>query len=291
MTPVEIAAALDGREEGQGWRCRCPVHGGRSLLLADGRAGRLLIKCWAGCASRDVLAELRRRGLFAGIGDPRPQRPDPEKIRRQREAEVADQRKRTALALDMWRESESPQGAAAERYLRSRGYTGVIPPTLRALGMHGSYGRHPSGARRPQMIGLVEHVEFGPVAVSRTFLAPDGSSKASVSPARLFTGPVGGGAVRLAPVRPDRPLAVGEGIETVLSVMQACHLAGWAALSAVGLERLILPPEVRTVLICADHDANGAGERAARRARSASFPRDARSILRCRRSGWTSTIC
>jgi hypothetical protein len=132
--------------------------------------------------------------------------------------------------------------------------------------MHGSYGRHPSGARRPQMIGLVEHVEFGPVAVSRTFLAPDGSSKASVSPARLFTGPVGGGAVRLAPVRPDRPLAVGEGIETVLSVMQACHLAGWAALSAVGLERLILPPEVRTVLICADHDANGAGERAARRA-------------------------
>ncbi len=178
----------------------------------------------------------------------------------------AEDRKRTALALDMWGESGPVPGTPVEPYLRARGITLPIPTTMRFLSVYGSYGGHPSGARRPQLIALVEHVEFGSVAVSRTFLAPDGSGKASVSPARLFTGPVGGGAVRLAPIRPDQPLAIGEGLETTLSVMQACHLAGWAALSAIGIEKLILPPEARTVLICADHDANGVGERAARRA-------------------------
>ena len=38
----------------------------------------------------------------------------------------------------------------------------------------------------------------------------------------------------------------------------------WAALSTAGLVSLILPPIVRTVVICADHDVNDAGERAAR---------------------------
>lgn len=46
------------------------------------------------------------------------------------------------------------------------------------------------------MVALVERVEYGPVGVSRTFLAIDGSMKATLDPPRLFTGPVGGGAVQ-----------------------------------------------------------------------------------------------
>jgi hypothetical protein len=37
-----------------------------------------------------------------------------------------------------------------------------------------------------------------------------------------------------------------------------------AALSTSGMKALVLPPIVRTVVILGDHDANGAGERAAR---------------------------
>jgi hypothetical protein len=48
-----------------------------------------------------------------------------------------------------------------------------------------------------------------------------------------------------------------------MSVVQSCRLAGWAALSTIGIERLILPPDARELLICVDHDANGVGERAA----------------------------
>jgi putative DNA primase/helicase len=57
---------------------------------------------------------------------------------------------------------------------------------------------------------------------------------------------------------------VGEGIETCLAAMQATGMPAWAALSTSGLARLLLPAEVRAVIILADHDANGAGERAAR---------------------------
>jgi putative DNA primase/helicase len=82
----------------------------------------------------------------------------------------------------------------------------------------------------------------------------------------MFHGAVAGGAIRLPAPQSDRWLIVAEGVETTLSVMQACELPGWAALSAGGVEHLILPPEARMVLIVADHDANGTGERAASQA-------------------------
>jgi len=57
MSAAEIAKALHGYRAGQWWRCRCPAHQGRSasLALRDGNS-RLLVKCWAGCDPRDVLA-------------------------------------------------------------------------------------------------------------------------------------------------------------------------------------------------------------------------------------------
>ena len=59
-------------------------------------------------------------------------------------------------------------------------------------------------------------------------------------------------------------LLVGEGIETVLSAMNATGLPGWAALSTSGLTSLNLPSEVREVTIAADADA--AGQNAAKKA-------------------------
>jgi phage/plasmid primase-like uncharacterized protein len=75
-------------------------------------------------------------------------------------------------------------------------------------------------------------------------------------------GRVAGGAVRLGEAA--ETLLIAEGIETGLSAMQASGLPVWAALSTSGMTSLALPPIVRTVVILADHDANGAGERAAR---------------------------
>src|SRR5262249_55283459 len=79
---------------------------------------------------------------------------------------------------------------------------------------------------------------------------------------RASLGPVSGGAVRLAPAAGT--LLIGEGIETCLAAMQATAQPAWAALSTSGLVALVLPPIVRTVIILADHDVNGAGQHAAR---------------------------
>jgi putative DNA primase/helicase len=59
-------------------------------------------------------------------------------------------------------------------------------------------------------------------------------------------------------------MLIGEGIETTLAAMFATGLPGWAALSTSGLVALQLPPIVHDVVILADYDRSGAGERAAR---------------------------
>src|SRR6516164_7958302 len=71
-------------------------------------------------------------------------------------------------------------------------------------------------------------------------------------------------AVRLGISRAGEWLAVGEGIETTLSVAVACAMPGLAAVSAGGIRSLVLSREATHVIICADHDASGVGERAAR---------------------------
>jgi putative DNA primase/helicase len=268
MIAADIARALGGASRSGGWwRCRCPIHAssGPTLALRDGERG-LVVHCHAGCNRAEILAELGRRGLIEDHGEARPIS-DREAGTRRREAGAADRQRGIAEALDIWNESYPANATSQIRtYLASRGIFEPIPATIRLHGMHGPYGRHPSGERRPQMIGLIEHVDYGPVGVSRTFVSVDGSQKATLDPVRLFRGRVGGGAVRLATICPDDWLVIAEGIETTLSVMQATGLPGWAALSASGIARLILPPEAGRILIAADNDANGVGAAAAHNA-------------------------
>ena len=68
MNAAEIAVDLGGASRsGRGWLCRCPVHPDRtpSLSVMDGDRAPIVVKCFAGCDSREVLAELRRLGLLA----------------------------------------------------------------------------------------------------------------------------------------------------------------------------------------------------------------------------------
>ena len=58
-----IVSALEGRKEGNSWRCRCPCHDGRSLIVTlDGE--RLLCNCKSGCSQEDVIGALKERGQW-----------------------------------------------------------------------------------------------------------------------------------------------------------------------------------------------------------------------------------
>jgi putative DNA primase/helicase len=260
MTAAAIAAVLgDARREGRGWRCRCPLHGGRSLVLRDGYEGLFLLTCWGGCDRLDALAELRRRGLFDERADfalrvvPAPRCPG--------------DASRTMRALKIWRNTERGAGSIVDRYLASRGI--ILDQWPAALRFHPRCPRPRDDAGNfvsplPAMVALVEHVERGPVALHCTYLRPDGSGKADVEKPKAIFGPVAGGAVHFGMPHSAQWLAVAEGIETALSIAVACLMPAWAALSAGGIKNLSLPPEVSHILICADHDTSGTGERFAR---------------------------
>jgi phage/plasmid primase-like uncharacterized protein len=255
VTAAEIATALGGaHREGRDWRAHCPLHRGRSLTLRDGRE-RLLVRCWAGCATREVLAELRRMGLLAGRSGG--VRSAPVTVRAARRADTA---RRSALARRIWDAARDARGSPVVRYLASRGITIPPPPALR----YAPRCRHPSGAYLPAMIARIDNIDGEMIGIHRTFLRVDGSGKANIEPQKAMLGRAAGGAVRLA--SPAETLMVGEGIETCLAAMQATGKPVWAALSTSGMETLRLPPTLRIVIILADHDRNGAGERAARAA-------------------------
>jgi putative DNA primase/helicase len=269
MTAAEIAAILgNAHRSASGWRCKCLLHGSRgpTLALRDGNRG-LIVHCHGGCPPGKILAELRLRGLLGERIAADAAAPDPAIQLRRWEAEAADRQRRIALARDMWESSHPASGTVVERYLRSRGIEIPVPPCIRFIGMHTPYGWHPpSGERRPVMVAAVEHVACGLVAVSRSYLATDGSMRATLDMPRLFTGSVAGAAVRVGDLRPDTPLIIAEGIESALAASELLGWPAWAALSAGGIDRLILPAEARDVVITCDHDASGVGERGARRA-------------------------
>jgi putative DNA primase/helicase len=114
------------------------------------------------------------------------------------------------------------------------------------------------------MVAAVQAPDGRLNGLHRTYLRPDGHAKADVEPVKKMLGACRGGAVRLTPV--GRRLALCEGVETGLSIREACSdLAVWCALSAGNLDRLRLPPEVEEVALVADGDP--VGEQAARKAK------------------------
>ena len=261
MSAAAIAKALGGSGQSRrsGWfSSDCPACKGEGKLgLRDTDTG-LAVNCFKLCRRADILAEIERLGLF---GDT-PGEPLSAKNASHRQAkDDADLRRRIAQARDFlsqclpWNTTDQ-----IARYIRSRG---IDPALLTQSIMWHGMANHPEGGQRPLMVGVIEHVKLGIIGATRTFLATDGSQKAAFNKPRLFLGLAAGGAVRLGTPHPRIELVVGEGIESTLSYMQMHSLPGWAALSACGIKNLILPPEVRRVVIAADNDGNGIGSRGA----------------------------
>jgi putative DNA primase/helicase len=260
-TAAHIAAVLgSAHRSGPWWRCLCPVHGSRTgtsatLALLDGERG-LISVCHAGCSRADIHDELRRRGLLPRAIDHRPAA-----ILTRGDARD-DTARRIELARRIWDAARNARGTLVATYLAGRRITVVPPPTLR----YAPALRHPSGVYLPAMVAAIVNVAGELTGVHRTYLRADGTGKADVEPTKAMLGRAAGGAVRLAPAAAT--LMVAEGIETAAAAMRATGWPAWAALSTSGMVALVLPAIVRTVIILADHDASGAGERAARAAAS-----------------------
>ena len=265
-----------GRKSGRYWTAG-DIHGarGRSLFVrlappgipgkwtdaADGTHGDLLdlIRIASGTGSlRVALAEAR--AFLSSPAMP--------------SVTGTDNYDRTDAARRLWRRCRAIEGTHAEAYLRARAIHRCRFPALRFHPV--LFYRDGGGVRRlPALIAAVtgdagehpgpgERPGHGAVCgVHRTWLDPDRPAKAPVTRPRKALGRVHGHAVHFGEPAAGT-LLVGEGIETVLSLVTAMpDTAAAAALSAGSLGAFAPPPGVARLIIARDNDAEG--ERAAER--------------------------
>lgn len=255
---ARVVLGLGAKRVGKCWMARCPAHADDtpSLSIDEGHGGRVLFHCHAGCAQEEVAAVLKTRGILGNASDleylplhrlPRPRRED------------------GRLVAALLRSCHPGHGTHVEDYLKARGLSWPREcPDLRA---HIALLHKPSRTYWPAMVAVIrDGITRSPIGVHRTYLDTEGGvRKAPIDPAKMMLGRSSGGAVMLAPAK--HHLLIGEGIETVLTVMDATGLPGWAALSTSGLTSLNLPSQVQEVTIVADADTAGrkAAEKAAQR--------------------------
>jgi uncharacterized protein (DUF927 family) len=169
----------------------------------------------------------------------------------------------TEPARKIWVPAEPITNPLVKAYLRSRGVT-LPEPSPECLRFSPRL-RHPNEQFFPAMIALPTHPKTGaPVGgIQRTYLSWSGDGKAPVESGeqKLSLGPCKGGVIRLADPIYGKPLLIGEGIETVLTVMEATALPGWATLGTSGLVHLELPDNVTEVVLLAENDG-GPNEKA-----------------------------
>lgn len=249
----DLTLALGGRWHGPYGAAPCPIcqperrKGQNALTLADGRNGRLVLDCKkSACAFLDILAAA---GVRSGDYTP----PDAATLAQRERDAKAEAEKRAEQAKRLWLEAQPIAGTVAEAYLRGRGISCELPPTLR---FHGACWHGATAKRYPALVAAVQGA--GLPAVHRTYLRPDGMGKADITPAKAMLGATAGGAVRLSD-GPSR-LVVAEGIESGLSLL--CGLLDgpatvWAALSTSGLRGLRLPAQAGRLTIATDGDGPG----------------------------------
>ena len=177
----------------------------------------------------------------------------------------ADTYDASEAARRLWRRCRAIGGSHAEAYLHARGLAHCSFPALR---FHPElFYRDGAGMRRlPALVAAITGNDGVLTGVQRTWLDPRTPAKAEVYHPRKALGRIHGLAVRFGDIPTDSvaTLLVGEGIETVLSLIIAVpSITAAAALSAGSLGAFAPPTGINRLVIARDNDSEG--ERAAER--------------------------
>ena len=170
-------------------------------------------------------------------------------------------------ARRLWLRCCAIDGTHAERYLHARG---LARCRFAALRFHPElrYREGSSVRRLPALVAAVTGDDGAVAGVQRTWLDARAPAKADVATPRKALGRIYGRAVRFGRPADGASLLVGEGIETVLSLVTAVPtITAAAALSAGSLGAFAPPPGVARLVIARDNDDEGeqAAMRLARR--------------------------
>jgi hypothetical protein len=136
--------------------------------------------------------------------------------------------------LILYRARKAGSGQPAD-YLHGRGIN-LMPPC--AMTLPAQESRSLFGKNLPAMVCPIIN-RSGLPGAQVTWLTRDSKTKAGGRTPRKSYGDTKGGYVRLSKVDPDKPLIIGEGVETTLSAMQLASLPGIAVLSATNMPAVL----------------------------------------------------
>ncbi len=233
-----IVAALGGRWHGYHAMCCCPSHDDRtpSLSLRQGDRG-ILVTCFAGCDSTDVLRALRRLDpVRHAAPPPTSHRPAGSAVRR------------------LWDAGLPVVGTPAADYLGRRGL--VLPLRDIRFAPNCPLGPKPRTRFLPALLVAVR-VGDRLVAVQRIFLdrpwAPGPKLMLGTPETAAWRGAEAG-----------EVIAIAEGFETAAAYAQLHGVPAWSSLGGRRLDRLVLPTTLTRLVIAEDRDLEGeaAGARA-----------------------------
>jgi len=165
----------------------------------------------------------------------------------------------------IWDATE-PDSGRIKKYLDSRGLTVEVPPTLRLHPSLGSYNEGLEGYFQAMVARIQRDGET--IGLHFTYLDVGDHGKAPISrpkKIRKCVDNISGGAIQLFEPQPGEALALSEGIETALSVMEMTGYAVWCCMNAAMLEKIIIPDSVSDVVICGDLDKENRGQQATER--------------------------
>jgi putative DNA primase/helicase len=251
MRAEDIAGALGGKRAGRQFACLCPAHDDHSpsLIVFDGRTS-VQVRCMAGCSNDEVIAALRKRGVWQAGGrmpGPLAHEPSSQSVMDDVPLLPADHRE---LGLDIFSRGDDVNGTLAERYLRSRN----IPVPERSFNFMRFVRWCPQGSRRvPALVALMRTVpDDAPAAIQRVFLDGEGRKVCA-----MMLGPSANAVMKLGMERPPfERLYVCEGLETGLALLGAGYRPVWALGSAGAMERFPVI-EAGRLVVCADNDKAG----------------------------------
>lgn len=221
-----VAAALRGKRVGnRGWVYCCPAHSDTRPSGWMWRTGGLY--CHAGCAPSDIAAALDALGFRATVVGQPVRLAD---VRQQRQVDI---RKAQRLWNDEALSSDYDLKHVAWYLRELRGITLLpVPWCLRRWGLN----------------SVIAAAQQGNEVVAVHIRDMRGQ--------RRTHGYLGTAAVQLAPPS-DGQLALAEGVEDALSVIQLTGIPCWATLGSKRLHRIRIPGGVHRVHLFADADAAG----------------------------------
>ena len=238
----QLGGKWSNNGSGRGGMCRCPAHNDSSPSLSV-RVGdtSLLLHCFAGCETADVMRELRRGGQVGAGG-----------VHHSDTGATGAPANFQGVIDRLWAESRPLGRSIAAKYLGGRG---LISRSAQ-LRFHPrvQLGRASDATWHPALLAAVRD-DIGLVAIHRTFLDPETAGKAGFENPKRLLGTPGTGAVRLGTA--TRTLGLAEGIETALAATLLHGFPVWAVLGNERFGMVAIPRHVERLVILADNDAGG----------------------------------